>query len=105
MRLTDGDRWVDGDPTFNPVTVWGAQAEHVAASLIRGTRVVVVGRIEARSWTPKSGERSGQRQTRLEVTADVVAVSLQWATAKVAKAERPTDPAASSSSDTEEPPF
>ena len=87
-RRDEGGEWVDGDPTFYPVTVWGEQAEHLAESLTRGTRVVVVGRIAARSWTPTEGDRAGETLTRLEVTADVVAASLQWATVAVAKVER-----------------
>ncbi|MEJ2870475.1 single-stranded DNA-binding protein [Actinomycetospora sp. OC33-EN08] len=87
-RRTEGGEWVDGEPTFYPVTTWGEQGEHVAESLTKGARVVVLGTIKARSWAPTEGERAGETLTRLEVTAETVAASLQWATVTVAKAKR-----------------
>ena len=70
--------------------MWGETAEHLAESLTAGARVVVLGRIGARVWTPTEGERAGQQQQqrRLEVIADEVAPSLRWATATIAKVER-----------------
>lgn len=50
--------------------------------------MVVLGSIKARSWTPSAGERAGQTLTRLEVTAEVVAASLQRAAATITKATR-----------------
>jgi single-strand DNA-binding protein len=87
-RLESGE-WADGETTFFPVTVWAQQAEHTAQSLTKGSRVVVLGSIKARSWTPVEGEHAGETVTRLEVTAEVVAASLQWATARLTKAPRP----------------
>jgi single-strand DNA-binding protein len=37
------------------VTVWRDQAERVAESLSKGSRVVVVGRLQQRSWTAEDG--------------------------------------------------
>jgi single-strand DNA-binding protein len=87
-RTADGNGWQDTEPTYWPVTVWGAYAEHLAASLTAGARVVVVGRTGTRVWTPSEGERAGQEQRRLEVVADEVAPSLRWATATLAQVER-----------------
>ena len=66
--------------------IWRQQAEHVAESIQRGTRVVVTGRLKQRSYETKEGEK----RTVYEVEADDVAVSLKFATAKVAKATRTT---------------
>ena len=87
-RRSEAGEWVDGETTFFPVSVWAEQAEHAAESLTKGSRVVVLGSLKARSWTPTEGERAGQTLTRLEVTAEVVAASLQWATATITKATR-----------------
>lgn len=87
-RRTDVGDWVDGETTFFPVSVWAEQAEHAAESLTKGSRVVVLGTVKPRSWTPTDAERAGQTLTRLEVTAEVVAASLQWATATITKATR-----------------
>ena len=59
-------------------------AENVAASLTKGSRVVVSGRLEQRSWETEAGEK----RSIVEVVADDVAPSLRFATAEVHKVER-----------------
>jgi single-stranded DNA-binding protein len=39
------------EPSFFTVIVWRDQAEHAAESLAKGSRVVVVGRLQQRAWT------------------------------------------------------
>jgi single-strand DNA-binding protein len=39
------------EPSFFTVIVWRDQAEHAAESLSKGSRVVVVGRLQQRTWT------------------------------------------------------
>ncbi|MFL6297237.1 MAG: single-stranded DNA-binding protein [Actinomycetes bacterium] len=41
--------------SFFTVVVWRDQAEHAAQSLSKGSRVVVVGRLQQRSWTAEDG--------------------------------------------------
>jgi single-stranded DNA-binding protein len=43
------------EASFFTVIVWRDQAEHAAQSLSRGSRVVVVGRLQQRSWTAEDG--------------------------------------------------
>jgi single-stranded DNA-binding protein len=45
----------DGEPSFFTVIVWRDQAKHAAESLAKGSRVIVVGRLQQRSWTPEDG--------------------------------------------------
>jgi single-strand DNA-binding protein len=40
---------------FFTVVVWRDQAEHAAQSLSKGSRVVVMGRLQQRSWTAEDG--------------------------------------------------
>ncbi len=70
--------------SFFDVVCWREMAENVSESLVRGTRVVVTGRLEQRSWeTPE-----GDRRSRIEIIADEVGPSLRWATAQVTKNDR-----------------
>ena len=74
----------DGEPLFLTCTAWRDLAEHVAESLSKGARVVVVGRLRLSRWeTPEGDKRSAYG---LEV--DEVGPSLRWATAKVHKTTR-----------------
>jgi single-strand DNA-binding protein len=43
------------EASFFTVVVWRDQAEHVAQSLSKGSRVVVVGRLQQRAWTAEDG--------------------------------------------------
>ena len=45
----------DQEPSFVTVIVWRDQAEHAAQSLSKGARVVVVGKLQQRTWTTDNG--------------------------------------------------
>lgn len=62
------------------VVVFDQLAENVAASVQKGTRVTVTGRIEV-----DTAEKDGQSRTYVSVVADDVAVSLRFATATAEK--------------------
>ena len=70
--------------SFFDVKAWAGLAENVAESIQRGTRVIVTGRLEQRSWETDNGEK----RSKIEVVADDIAPSLRWATAQVQKIER-----------------
>jgi single-strand DNA-binding protein len=77
-RIREGDSWKDGETSFFRVNVWRDLAEHVAGSLSKGDRAVVVGRLRTRSWeTPE-----GDKRSVTEVEADEIGPSLKFATAK-----------------------
>jgi len=56
----------------------------VAESLVRGANVIVVGRLQQRSWETQEGDK----RTVVEIEADEIGPSLRWATAKVEKQSR-----------------
>ena len=70
--------------SFFDVKCWAQMGENVAESIPRVTRVVVVGRLEQRSWETDGGEK----RAKVEVVADEIAPSLRWATAQVQRIER-----------------
>ena len=63
--------------------MWGEQAEHLAESLHKGDRVLVVGRWVTRTYTLTQGPDEGREQRRLEVVVDEIGPSLAWATATI----------------------
>ena len=85
-RVRDGEQWCDGEPAFYQVVVWRDQAEHAAASLSKGSRVVVVGRLAQRSWPADDGST----RSAVEVVADELGPSLRWATATTTRTTRTT---------------
>ena len=80
-RVTN--EWEEATSFFD-VVCWGTLGENVAQSLTRGSRVIVSGRLDQRSWENQEHEK----RTKVEIVADEVAPSLRYATAKVEKNER-----------------
>ncbi len=77
------DTWEEATSFFD-VVCWRELAENVAMSLVKGSRVIVTGRLEQHTWETEAGER----RSRVEVTADEVGPSLRFATAEVSRNER-----------------
>ncbi len=75
--------WKDGETLFMRCSLWREAAEHVAESLTKGMRVIVIGRLVSRSF-----ESNGEKRTVNEIQVDEVGPSLRYATAKVTRAER-----------------
>lgn len=70
--------------SFFDVVCWRDLAENVTETVTKGTRVVVVGRLDQRSWENDEGEK----RSKVEIVADDVAPSLRWATARVTRNAR-----------------
>lgn len=78
------NEWKDGEALFLRCSVWREAAENVAESLTKGMRVIVQGRLRARSYD----DRDGNRRTSWELDVDEVGPALRFATAKVTRAQR-----------------
>lgn len=75
--------WVDGDTSWFQVTAFRQLAANVDASIEKGHRVVVTGRLRVREW--KSGERTGRD---VEVLADALGHDLAWGTSRYTRTPR-----------------
>jgi len=70
--------------SFFNVTAWDTLGENIAASLTKGTRVIVTGRLEQREYETKEGEK----RNVVEIVADEIGPSLRWARAEVERISR-----------------
>ena len=75
------------EASFFTVVVWRDQAEHVAESLSKGSRIVVVGRLQQRAWTAEDGSA----RSVVEVVTEELGPSLRWATATTTRLTRSQD--------------
>jgi len=87
------NEWKDGDALFLRSSVWRDMAEHVAESLIKGSRVIASGRLTQRSYEtkPKDGG-APEKRTSIEFEIDEIGPSLRYHIAqphKKTQAERP----------------
>ena len=65
------------EASFFTVIVWRDQAEHARQSLSKGSRVVVLGKLQQRTWTAEDGSA----RSTVEVVAEELGASLRWAAA------------------------
>jgi single-strand DNA-binding protein len=73
--------WVDEESLFLRGSVWREYAEHVAASLHKGDRVIVTGNLKSRSYETKEGEK----RTSLEIDVQEIGPALRYATAAITR--------------------
>jgi single-strand DNA-binding protein len=77
------NEWEEQTSFFN-IIAWRDLAENAAESITKGTRIIVNGRLEQRSWETEQGDK----RSVVEVVADEIAASMRWATVKVNKIDR-----------------
>jgi single-strand DNA-binding protein len=65
--------WWGQEASFFTVVVWRDQAEHAAESLSKGSRIIVVGRLQQRARTAEDGSA----RSTVEVVADELGPSLR----------------------------
>jgi single-strand DNA-binding protein len=82
-RWQQNGEWQEQVSFFN-VVCWGDLGENVATSLNKGSRAIVTGRLEQRSYETSEGEK----RNVFEIIADEVGPSLRWATAQIERNER-----------------
>lgn len=76
--------WKDDETLFLRATVWREAAENVAASLAKGSRVVVSGRLKPRTYETKTGEK----RTVIELEVDEIGLSLKYTAATATRLPR-----------------
>jgi single-strand DNA-binding protein len=82
-RYQQNGEWQEQTSFFN-VVCWGELGENAAATLTKGSRAIVTGRLEQRNWETQEGEK----RSVVEVIADEIGPSLRWAEAQVTRNER-----------------
>jgi single-strand DNA-binding protein len=82
--IKKNDQWTD-IPTFHNIVVWGKQAEYIANTIKKGTKVSITGRIDNRQYDAKDGTKkyiseivadtvipfTDRRQTEDQTTPDI----------------------------------
>lgn len=77
-------QWEDQEALFLRCSVWRDVAENVTESLIKGSRVIVQGRLKQRSFETREGEK----RSVIELEVDEIGPSLRYATAKPNRTSR-----------------
>jgi len=78
--------WVTADTNWYTVSSFRRLAENAGASLSKGDRVLVMGKIKIRDWD--NGERSG---TSVEIDADAIGHDLVFGTSTFERTPQPEE--------------
>ena len=70
------EKWIDGETNWYTITAFRQLALNSNASVDKGQRVIVTGRLKIRDW--ENGEKSG---TTIEIEAESIGHDLSWGTA------------------------
>ncbi len=82
----NSNEW-DEEVSFFDIVAFGQLGENVGDTISKGTRAIVVGRLQIRDWEGQDGKKGRS----VEVIADEIGPSLRWATADIHRAERSDD--------------
>ena len=87
LRMAVNRRWMkngewEEETSYFDVTAWSQLAENCAASLTKGMRVNVSGRLEEQRWEDKE---TGDPRRKVVIIADEISPSLRWATGSITK--------------------
>jgi single-strand DNA-binding protein len=82
-RYQVNGEWQEQTSFFN-VVAWAQLGENAAATLTKGSRAIVTGRLEQREYETQNGEK----RNVVEIIADEIGPSLRWATAQVERTTR-----------------
>ena len=77
------EKWEDGDTTWFTVSAFRALAENVKASVKKGERLIITGRLRIRDW-----ETDDRKGTDVEIEADAIGHDLTWGTTQFVKNPR-----------------
>ena len=77
------EKWEDGDTTWFTVSAFRGLAENVKASVKKGERLIITGRLRIRDW-----ETDDRKGTDVEIEADAIGHDLTWGTTQFVKNPR-----------------
>ena len=98
-RYMVNNEWTE-EVSFLNIVCWADLAENVAASLEKGNRAIVTGRLTQRTYETREGEK----RNVVEIVADSIGPDLRWATCEVTRTER-QKPTNKTQAEPEEAPF
>lgn len=83
VRDRQSGDWSDGEALWLGCRLYGEYADNVAATLTKGTRVIVQGRLSQRSYK----DNNGQDRTSLDLEVEEIGPSLRFATAQITRGQ------------------
>ena len=99
----DTNQWenVEDDPQYFSGVAFGDLADNANATITKGMRVVIVGKLNYSSWQ----DQEGNNRSKVQIVIDEISPSLRFASATVNRKELTSEPAARENYEEDEAPF
>lgn len=102
-RKNDAGEWENDKTLWMSGTAFGKTAENIAESCTKGTRVMVIGRLETSEWQDKD---SGQKRSATGLIIDKFGLDLMFDPAHHQRQDQPSQQSSGSPwASSDEPPF
>ena len=99
----DTSQWenVEDDPQYFSGVAFGDLADNANATITKGMRVVIVGKLNYSSWQ----DQEGNNRSKVQIIIDEISPSLRFASATVNRQELNSEPVARENYEEDEAPF
>ena len=99
----DTNQWenVEDDPQYFSGVAFGDLADNANATITKGMRVVIVGKLNYSSWQ----DQEGNNRSKVQIVIDEISPSLRFASAAVNRQELNSEPVARENYEEDEAPF
>ena len=99
----DTNQWenVEDDPQYFSGVAFGDLADNANATITKGMRVVIVGKLNYSSWQ----DQEGNNRSKVQIVIDEISPSLRFASAAVNRQEMNSEPVARENYEEDEAPF
>ena len=99
----DINQWenVEDDPQYFSGVAFGDLADNANATITKGMRVVIVGKLNYSSWQ----DQEGNNRSKVQIVIDEISPSLRFASAAVNRQELNSEPVARENYEEDEAPF
>ena len=92
---------VEDDPQYFSGVAFGDLADNANATITKGMRVVIVGKLNYSSWQ----DQEGNNRSKVQIVIDEISPSLRFASATVNRQELNSEPVARETYEEDEAPF
>ena len=99
----DTNQWenIEDDPQYFSGVAFGDLADNANATITKGMRVVIVGKLNYSSWQ----DQEGNNRSKVQIVIDEISPSLRFASAAVNRQELNSEPVARETYEEDEAPF
>lgn len=80
--------WVDDKVVWLRFVAFKKLAENIAETFVKGSLVLISGRLQTEEWEVKEGDQKGEKRQSYTIIVDTAGPSIAWLPARILEAQR-----------------